>query len=199
MLPSLTGFTMTAPVTSKKGGVKSAPIQWNGQPFTIILGSLNDPLRIPFSVTPFGAEEATRLTMNLEIKNKEHQEFLTSLDAKVLETLCESDYIKKPTETVKAMYKQCITDNTPYQPLLRAKINLEEPAKVRAWNQNGELVDLPDDLKNMKVAIKLRAKGVWMSSSMCGLTLDVTDIQICDQAASVDMTCPFEVAVPMED
>ena len=33
-----------------------------------------------------------------------------------------------------------------------------------------------------------------MSSSMCGLTLDVTDIQICDHASYVeDMVCPFTV------
>ena len=71
---------------------------------------------------------------------------------------------------------------------------------MRVWNQNGELVDIPDDFKNMHVALKLKARGVWISSSMCGLTLDVTDIQICDQSSCVeDATRPFAVSETPND
>jgi hypothetical protein len=195
MLPSLSGITVAPPVASKKGGIKSAPIQLDGKAFTFILGSLQAPLRIPFSIVPFGGEETTRLTLNAEITNPEHQQFLEGLDTKVLQMLCDSGHIKKSIETIKAMYKPCFSENLPYKPLLRAKINMEEPAQVRTWNQNGELVDLPHDFKNMNVALELKKKGVWICSSKCGLTLDVTDIQICDQSHdTVDATCPFEVA-----
>ena len=74
MLPSLSGITVAPPVTSKKGGVKTAPLQIDGKPFTFILGSLQAPLRIPFSIVPFGGEETTRLTLNAGITNPEHQQ-----------------------------------------------------------------------------------------------------------------------------
>ena len=81
-LPTLSGITITPPVASKKGGVKTSSIQLDGQNLTFIIGSLNNPIRIPFDITSFNGEESTRLTLNAEVTNSEDQEFLTALDSK---------------------------------------------------------------------------------------------------------------------
>ena len=105
ILPSLSGLTISPPVASKKGGVKTSSIQLDGQTLTFIIGSLNNPIRIPFDITSFNGEESTRLTLNAEVTNSEDQEFLTALDSKALQIICDNGFIKKPVETIKLMYK----------------------------------------------------------------------------------------------
>jgi hypothetical protein len=73
-----------------------------------------------------------------------------------------------------------------YKPLLRCKITTNA---VRCWDEQGNRVDLPEDLRNVPVAVKLAVERVWMMSKELGLVLSVTDIQLCSEPAPDG--CPF--------
>ena len=46
-----------------------------------------------------------------------------------------------------------------------------------------------EKLEKMKAAVCVTAKTVWLSSSMLGVTLDATDVLICEN--DVQPVCPF--------
>ena len=96
-------------------------------------------------------------------------------------------------ETLSVMYKPCLPENGSYEPVLRTKINLEQPRQVKVWNKDQELTEMPKTWTNMKVAVCVTAKTVWLSSSMLGVTLDATDVLICEN--EIVATCPFEMEV----
>ena len=97
------------------------------------------------------------------------------------------------TETLSVVYKPCLPDNGAYDPVLRTKINLEQPRQVKVWNKDQQLTEKPKTWKIMRVAICVTAKTVWLSSSMLGVTLDATDVLICENEI-VD-ACPFPMEV----
>ena len=92
-------------------------------------------------------------------------------------------------ETLSVMYKPCLPENGSYEPVLRTKINLEQPRQVKVWNKNQEITEIPKSWKNMRVAVCVTAKTVWINSSMLGVTLDATDVLICEN--DVQPECPF--------
>ena len=60
---------------------------------------------------------------------------------------------------------------------------------MRTWDTNGEPIELPSDWKDLKLAARLEVKGVWLSSSMLGVSLDATDVMLCE--TNEEATCPF--------
>ncbi len=83
--PDLTSLKIGHPIASKKGGVKQRLIRLDGKPSQFIVGTIASPLRIPFEVVPFNSEDVSaRLTLNLEIIDSAHKEFLQELDAQIL-------------------------------------------------------------------------------------------------------------------
>ncbi len=92
-------------------------------------------------------------------------------------------------ERLSVTYKPCFPENGSYDPVLRTKINLEQPRQVRVWSKDQELTEMPKSWKNIKVAVCVTAKTVWLSSSMLGVTLDATDVLICEN--DVQPVCPF--------
>ena len=192
--PDLTTLKIGPPIASKKGGVKQCPISLDGKPLRFILGTVTSPLRVPFEVAPFNSEDVSaRLTLNLEIIDSVHKEFLRELDVQILHLVSQNaaDLMKKTVtkETLSVMYKPCLPENGSYDPVLRTKINLEQPRQVKVWNKDQELTEMPKNWKNMKVAVCVTAKTVWLSSSMLGVTLDATDVLICEN--DVQPVCPF--------
>ena len=192
--PDLTSLKIGPPIASKKGGVKQRPISLNWKPLQFILGTVASPLRVPFEVAPFNSEDSlARLTLNLEIVDSLQKEFLQQLDAQILHLVSQNaaDLMKKTVtkETLSVMYKQCLPENGTYEPVLRTKINLEAPRQVKVWNKDHEITEIPKTWKNMRVAVCVTAKTVWINSSMLGVTLDATDVLICEN--DVQPVCPF--------
>ena len=166
--PDLTTLKIGPPIASKKGGVKQCQVSLNGKPLQFILGTLASPLRVPFEVAPFNSEDSlARLTLNLEIVDSLQKEVLQQLDAQILHLVSQNaaDLMKKTVtkETLSVMYKQCLPENGSYEPVLRTKINLEQPRQVKVWNKDHEITEMPKNWKNMKVAVCVSAKSVWVN------------------------------------
>ena len=96
-----------------------------------------------------------------------------------------------PNEKLAIMFRPSLPPNGKYNPILRAKIEIGDGAcRVRTWDSNGGAVELPSDWKDLKVAARLEVKGgVLLSSSMIGLSIDATDIMLCEMNEQV--LCPF--------
>ena len=84
-LPDLTNLVVCEPITSKKGGgIRICPIQVDGKPFKLVVDTPDQPLRVPFHVAPFKADDTSmRLNLNLEIIDEQLQEFFRMLDEKI--------------------------------------------------------------------------------------------------------------------
>ena len=68
-LPDLTHLVVCEPITCKKGGgIRICLIQLDGKPFKLVVGTPDRPLREPFHIAPFNADDSSsRLSLNLEV------------------------------------------------------------------------------------------------------------------------------------
>ena len=195
-LPDLTHLSVGEPVTSKKGGgIRICPILLDRKPLKLVVGTPDKPLRVPFHVQPFNADDTTtRLNLNLEIIDEQLQEFWRILDDKVLSEIeTNSDLFRKPLtrDNLALMFRPTLPPNGKFQPILRVKIEIAEGTRrVRTWDSNSELVELPSDWKDLMVAAHVEIKGVWLSSSMLGMSLEATDVMLFDTNGSAE--CPFD-------
>ena len=56
--------------------------------------------------------------------------------------------------------------------MLKAKL----PAHARFWNAGGTFADRPAELAHCAARVRLRARSLWLTSGVCGLSLEVTDL-----------------------
>ena len=150
--PDLTTLKIGPPIASKRGGVKQCPISLDGKPLGFILGTVTSPLCVPFEVARFNSDDVSaRLTLNLEIIDSVHEEFLWELDVQILHLVSQNaaDLMKKivTKETLSVLYKPCLPESGSYDPVLRTKINLEQPRQVKVWNKDQELTEMPQNWK----------------------------------------------------
>ena len=162
--PDLTSLKIGPPIASKKGGVKQCPISLDGKPLDFILGTIASPLRIPFEVAPFNSEDVSaRLTLNLEIIDSVQKKILLELDAQILHLVCQNaaELMKKTVtkETLSVMYKPCLPENGSYEPVLRTRINLEQPRQVKVWNKNQEITEIPKSCKKYESSCLCHSKN----------------------------------------
>ena len=153
--PDLTTLQIGPPIASKKGGVKQCPISLDGKPLRFILGTVTSPLSVPFEVAPFNSEDSlARLTLNLEIIESVQKEFLQELDVQILHLVSQNaaELMEKTVrkETLSVMRKPCLPENGSYEPVLRTKIDLEQPRQVKIWNKDHEITEIPKSWKKMR-------------------------------------------------
>ena len=87
------------------------------------------------------------------------------------------------------MYRPILPENGSYDKALKCKINLEQPRKVRLWNEDKEQVELPSEWKDLKVCVAITIKSLYFASNMFGVVLEATDVMLCTKDA-MDV-CPF--------
>ena len=164
-LPGLTNLVACEPNTSKKGGgIRICPIQLDGKPFKLVVGTPDQPLRVPFHVAPFNEDDAsTRLNLNLEVVDEQLQELFRIPDDKVLnELVTKTDLFKKPMpkDKLALMFRCSLPPNGKYIPLLRVEIEIGDGARrVRTWDSNGGPDELPSDWKDLKLVARLEVRG----------------------------------------
>ena len=109
-----------------------------------------------------------------------------------MEIASKVELFKKPMSRDKLtlMLRPSLPPNGKYNPILRVKIEIAEGARrVRTWDSNGGIVELPSGWKDLKVAAHIEVKGVWLSSSMLGVPLYATDVMLFETNGQAH--CPF--------
>ena len=145
-------------------------------------------------MAPFNAEDSTtRLNLNLEVLDTDLQEYFRTLDERMLiELATKPGLSKKPMskESMTLMSRVSLPPNGKYEPIIRAKVDIGDGARrVWTWSKDGEPLELPSDWKGLKFTVRLEVRGVWLSSYMLGLSLDATDVMICE--SNEEASCPF--------
>ena len=75
----------------------------------------------------------------------------------------------------------CIKDG-----LVRCKINME---KVRCFDSARKRIETPPSLRGWHANVMVHVRGRWQTRQGCGLTLEVTDIQLIEAAR--EPACPW--------
>ena len=92
-------------------------------------------------------------------------------------------------EHLKMMYKPILPVNGSYDKNLKCKVNLENPRKLRAWNEDKERIELPSEWKDLEVCAAITVKSLYFASNMFGVVLEATDVMLCTK--EVTGVCPF--------
>ena len=71
---------------------------------------------------------------------------------------------------------------------LKCKINMD---KVRVYNAQGTLIDMPDTWRGLDVNAIATIKGTWVTKAKTGLSVEVQYIQVTEAIQSAPPTCPF--------
>ena len=194
MLDTLERWTLKDPLTSQRGA-KSCPITLDdGSAVIVQLGSKHVPITSPFGATSYGDDSCARMTIEFSLESDRTRDW----DA-VAEWL--RGYLHENAERLlkKQLSPDTIRDNlrTPavqkgdYRPLLRTKITTTGAHAVRCWDEKGQKIALPEDLRGVPVIARLHVDRLWIMSKEYGLVLVVTDLKILDHCA-VGSSCPFE-------
>ena len=141
-----------AQISSKKGGIKQSYISLGSKPFIAILGSADAPLRCVFDLKPYNeSESSTRLNLTLAIADPDMDDYFTTLDESIVQMIAanSSTFFGKemPIDHIRLMYKPMLPENGIYNKILKVKVNLQDPCKLRAWNKDKQPVDLPTEWK----------------------------------------------------
>ena len=196
--PDLGKLTLAPPLPQKKAiGARICPLTIAGQPIHINLGSLEQPLRLPFEISCFDKDpQNTRLNINMELLDPDSRAWFDELDNQILELLTSraGEFWKKsPTpDQIRMQFKPTITTSDTYPPMLKGKIEVGENAKrVHVWNSQGEEIDIPCEFRNRRVVVRLGVGHLFITSSMCGLTLQVEHLML--SAHENTPVFPFQV------
>lgn len=193
-LPDISPLTIAAPLPGKKGTIKQAPISLNDKPFRMIIGSTENPLRVPFEMKPYNdSDSSTRLNLQLAVTDPTIEQYFEELDKNILKIVeaNSKDFFNKELslEHLTMMYKPILPENGSYDKNLKCKVNLENPRKLRAWNEDKEPIELPSEWKDLKVCAAITIKSMYFASNMFGVVLETTDVMLCTK--EVMGVCPF--------
>ena len=181
--PDLGTLEIGAPLTLKKGaGARMSPLA--GSCLKIILGSEEEPLRVPFEAANFDkSDTSTRVNLNYELTDTKYQAFVEMLDETVIGLLAarSAEFFRKSlsADQIRLMYKPCLCTTPPYNPTLKTKVCIgDEAQRVVVWSPEGEQIDIPTSFRNLRVVTQIALKSVWSTSSMCGLTLQTEHLML---------------------
>ena len=145
----------------KAGNVTFTACSLHGQPFQLLL----EEARIPFEPSAFGGDGTeTRLSICFSGLSEDMKRQLTAME----------DSINASTS--------CIKDD-----LLRCKINLD---KVRTYDASKKRIEMPKSVRGWTVNALVHLRGKWTTRQGCGLSLEVTDLQLSQEQR--DPPCPFK-------
>ena len=193
-LPDISPLTIAAPLPGKKGSIRHGSVLLNDKPFRMILGSSEKPLRVPFEVKPFNdTDSSTRLNLHLSVTDPTVEQYFEELDQnilKIVEANSNAFFNKELSlEHLKMMYRPILPENGSYDKNLKCKVNLENPRKLRVWNEDKEPMELPSEWKDLKVCAAIAINSMYFASNMFGVVLEATDVMLCS-ADAMDV-CPF--------
>ena len=154
--------TMTefAETSRKAGNVTFTPCSQEGKPF---IANVED-VSIPFEPSAFGGDGTeTRKSICFQGVSEELIQQLLATEKSIDAT------------------SSCIKDS-----LVRCKINME---KVRCFDSARRRVETPPSLRGWHANVMVHVKGRWQTRQGCGLTLEVTDIQLIEAAR--EPSCPW--------
>ncbi len=63
---------------------------------------------------------------------------------------------------------------------------------MRCWDEQGEKIELPEDLRGVPVIARIHVERMWQMSKEYGLVLTCTDLQILAGAWTGGTVCPFD-------
>ena len=90
-------------------------------------------------------------------------------------------------------FKQTLNCTPPYPPNVKSKLNIgPDISHVNVWDDRGKKTVLPPSFKNMRVSAELSLRAVWISSNMCGLSLQTEHIMLLHESGGGDKVCPFQ-------
>lgn len=153
-----------------------------------------EPCRCPFPAGVYNGDGTeVRVSLDLQLTGSNIKLF-EDLDRQILKLAHERSvewFGKQLTpDVIESKYlRMCRYREGEELPRLRCKVNLES---VRCWNQKKEpVLDIPSNrFQGMLIRPRLQLLTVWFMSTQFGCSVQVTDIQLPDDAASQD-ECPF--------
>ena len=155
MLATLKEWQLDEPVTSQRGA-KFLPLKCRGSSVTTHLGTKDCPVRSPFGASCYGDENSTRKTLEFSLEPEAVQEW-EQVTKWVQNYLLEnSSRLFKKTmskESILENFRSPLQQKGDYKPLLRCKITTAGLNACRCWDQDGKRVELPEDLRNVPVAV----------------------------------------------
>ena len=174
-------------VTSS-GKAKTAPFSVNGGPAEFSLC----PLKIAFEPSAYQDNDATRVNIVFKV-NLVHEEELGQIDKWILDTVS-ADPARffgkaKTRESLVETYTPCVKQTEKYGSQFKCKLNLPGSYQgVRVWDLEKLPRAPPDTWAGCVVTPLVRFRHLYFMANQWGPVIDVTDLKIHSEAASV---CPF--------
>ena len=194
MLETLNEWSLKDPIVSQRGA-KSCPLaRDDGTAVIVQLGSVDAPVSSPFGASSYGDETSVRKTLEFSISPEQAQfwegvaEWLRGYLLENAERLMKKRLSK---DTIGENLRAPAVQKGDYPPLLRCKITTSGAHAVRCWDEQGQRIELPEDLRGVPVIARLHVERLWMMSKEYGLVLTCTDLKFM-QHATMGSSCPFE-------
>jgi len=194
MLDTLERWTLKDPLTSQRGA-KSCPITLDdGSAVIVQLGSKHAPVTSPFGASSFGDDSCPRKTIEFSLESDRTREWDAVADwlrGYLVENAERLMKKRLSRDTVSENLRAPAVQKGDYSPLLRCKITTTGAHAVRCWDEQGQRIDLPEDLRGVPVIARIHVERLWMMSKEYGLVLTCTDLKIMQHAIH-GSSCPFE-------
>ena len=196
MLNHLNQWTLKDPIVSQRGA-KSCPLTHeDGTAVIIQLGTKDAPVASPFGASSYGDEASVRKTIEFSLDPERAQAWGAVTDWLRGYLLEHAERLMKKRLSVDTIRKNlrapAVQKNENYPPLLRCKITTAGAHAVRCWDEQGEKMELPEDLKGVPVIARIHVERMWQMSKEYGLVLTCTDLQILAGAWTGGTVCPFD-------
>ena len=169
-------------------GAKSLPLLYGKES---VIWQPKSSMLVAYEPGVFSGEDVARVNLCLG-PTDDVQEQLVELDEWVIKTVAaDSERIlgKRQTEDqVRARYHPTLrVSDRGYPPTLRVKMNVVGKGQVRIW-QDQRARDAPETWSGREVNVRLLVKTIYLMGVNFGVTIDVTDDSVCQEALT---ECPF--------
>ena len=176
-------------VVSSGKGAKSVNLTQDGSQALFTL----EPMEIAYEPSAFQDAESTRVNIVFR-PTPEVEEFLDSIDEWVMKEVAVNS-VKlfgkaRSVDSLKDSYTPILKKSDKWPSQFKSKMNLQEPSKVKIWDADACLREAPQTWQGCVARPKLRLKAVYLMGTSFGPVLELTDIQII-QEASAGSSCPF--------
>ena len=175
-------------VVASGKGAKSAPITLDGLQAIFTM----DPMEIAYQPSAFQDSDSTRVNIVWR-PTPDQEEFLDSIDEWILRAAAANStklFGKVRTvESLKDSYTPILKKSDKWASQFKAKMNLQDPAKVKIWDADGVLREAPESWQGCLTRPRLRLKSVYLMGQQFGAVLEVTDLQVIEEVP--ESACPF--------
>ena len=175
-------------VVANGKGAKSALIALDGSPAIFTM----DPMEVAYQPSAFQDNDSTRVNVVWR-PTPDQEEFLNSIDEWIMREAAASS-IKlfgkaRTVESLKDSYTPILKKSEKWASQFKAKMNLQDPSKVKIWDADGVLREAPESWQGCVTRPRLRLKSVYLMGQQFGAVLECTDLQVVEEAP--ESTCPF--------